>query len=482
MTRATSAPSSTITRRRLLELSALGGSALLGGVGLAACGSSAAESSLPVPPPEPHLIVPPFGPTANPATGVNFFSQTDLEFELLFAFGGASYGAGEAGEIIATINQINAAGASYQTFYENFVDRGNQVASIGDEALKNKNPASARSAYLRAAQYFDQALFFVLGTSTPNAEMTVYQAMQRQWNLAAQLMDVPFERVAIPYGKTTMPGYFLKASTSNNPRPTVIVNNGSDAQFLDTYAWGGAAALERGYNALLFEGPGQGSMLFERKIPFRPDWENVITPIVDWLHQRPDVDTSKIALTGWSFGGELVARAAAHEKRLAAVCSDPGMLAAWLAWPEQIQALFTPTATEVEVNTQWSQGFIPAIEQNPTTKFTVAKRSEIFGTQFLDAARSGKVFTDLWTFGQTMMQYDCSSVLKDITMPYLVMEYELDVIPAQHTQQVYDGITSKNKRIATMSVAEGGEYHCCPMAPQRRNQIVYDWLDATMHV
>ena len=30
------------------------------------------------------------------------------------------------------------------------------------------------------------------------------------------------------------------------------------------YANGAAAALERGYNALVFYGPGQGEMLFER--------------------------------------------------------------------------------------------------------------------------------------------------------------------------------------------------------------------------
>ncbi|MGH7910808.1 MAG: alpha/beta hydrolase family protein, partial [Candidatus Dormibacteraceae bacterium] len=219
------------------------------------------------------------GPTANPATGVTFFSQFDLNFELLFALGGVAYGAGETGEIIATINQIQAAGVSYQSYYDGFVAMGTRVAALADDELKAGHLASARSAYLRAAQYFDQALFFVLGTSTPDLKATVYAAMQRQWNLAAQLMDPPFERVSIPYGSSSMPGYFLKSTTSNARRPTLIVNNGSDAQFLDVYAWAGAAGLERGYNVLLFEGPGQGSMLFERQIGFRPDWEHVITPV-----------------------------------------------------------------------------------------------------------------------------------------------------------------------------------------------------------
>ena len=33
--------------------------------------------------------------------------------------------------------------------------------------------------------------------------------------------------------------------------------------------------------------------LFLRKFPFRPDWEAVITPIVDYLQGRPDVDTDR---------------------------------------------------------------------------------------------------------------------------------------------------------------------------------------------
>src|SRR5947209_4960467 len=80
---------------------------------------------------------------------------------------------------------------------------------------------------------------------------------------------------------------------------------------VEVHAQYGAAALERGYNALIFEGPGQGSMLFERRVPFRPDWEAVITPLVDFLRARPDVNAAKIALIGVSFGGVLTPRAVA---------------------------------------------------------------------------------------------------------------------------------------------------------------------------
>jgi hypothetical protein len=258
----------------------------------------------------------------------------------------------------------------------------------------------------------------------------------------------------------------------------VIVNNGSDAQFVDVYCYGGAAGIERGYNVLLFEGPGQGSMLFQRRIGFRPDWEKVITPVVDWLHHRPDVDTSRIALTGWSFCGESVARAAAFEHRLRAVCSDPGIVNAWLSWPESIRSLFTPSATQAQVDAIWTNEIVPHVT-DPVEKFGFLKRSEIYGPTYLTAARSGQLFPSLWDFGQTAMQYNCGGVVDKISTPYLVMSYELENFYPGGAQSLYDALRG-HKTLATMTIADGAEYHDAPMAPQRRNQVVFDWLARTL--
>ncbi len=77
-------------------------------------------------------------------------------------------------------------------------------------------------------------------------------------------------------------------------------------------------------------------MLFQRGIPFRPDWENVITPLVDFLSARPEVDSSKIVLYGTSQGGYWVPRAAAFEHRLAAVVADPGVVDVSTKWKDNI--------------------------------------------------------------------------------------------------------------------------------------------------
>ena len=65
-------------------------------------------------------------------------------------------------------------------------------------------------------------------------------------------------------------------------------------------------------------------MLRQRAVPLRPDWEAVVTPVVDFAVGIPEVDQKRMVLIGRSFGGYLAPRAAALEHRLAAVIADPG--------------------------------------------------------------------------------------------------------------------------------------------------------------
>src|SRR5690606_34076664 len=85
------------------------------------------------------------------------------------------------------------------------------------------------------------------------------------------------------------------------------------------------AAQLRGWNVLTFDGPGQGRVLIKQGLPLRADWQSVVSRVIDEVIDRPDVDASRIALAGWSFGGFLAARAAAAEPRIAALIVDPGM-------------------------------------------------------------------------------------------------------------------------------------------------------------
>ena len=130
----------------------------------------------------------------------------------------------------------------------------------------------------------------------------------------------------IPYEATTLEGYVLRPDESGARTPWIILNNGSDGPVISMLSQGGAAALERGWSALTFDGPGQGAAFHRQGLAFRPDWENVITPVLDWLLARDDVDPQRVALHGVSQAGYWVPRAAAFEHRLAAIVADPGVL------------------------------------------------------------------------------------------------------------------------------------------------------------
>lgn len=78
----------------------------------------------------------------------------------------------------------------------------------------------------------------------------------------------------------------------------------------------GRAALDRGYNVITYDGPGQAGPRRAQNLGFIKEWEKVVTPVVDYLFTREDVDTNAICLVGFSLGGYFAPRAAAFEERL----------------------------------------------------------------------------------------------------------------------------------------------------------------------
>jgi hypothetical protein len=238
-------------------------------------------------------------------------------------------------------------------------------------------------------------------------------------------------------------------------------------QNVDLYAFGGAAAITRGYNALIFEGPGQGSLLFEHDVRIIPDWEKVVTPLLDALMRRCDVDRRRIAIVRRSFCGASVARAAAYDRRLAAVVLDPGVTNILAPWKLGNLLRLVKAGQKQEVNQIWKKVLS---KESPQGLFTIAKRSEIFEKpDFYDQVRYTLLF-DL-----------SAATIGRIRAPTLVMEAEDEQFYPGQSEQVYRQLRSK-KRLALFTMAEGAEYHDEPMAPQTRNEVLYDWLDAVLKI
>ena len=264
------------------------------------------------------------------------FSNDDFQFGFESALGAAYHGASDIGEVLSTARRIKDGDAD--SWLAEWTATGGSAWSDARDAGAAGHRASAWSHYLRAATYYATALYRIAETSEPERQLEIWRRQRACWDAAVDLFPAPGQRIEIPYAGTTLPGYFFRApdAAPGEKRPLIVMNNGSDGATSSMWAHGGAAASARGYHWMTFDGPGQQAALYEQGIPFRPDWEAVLTPVVDALLQRPDVDDARLAVIGVSQAGFWVPRALAFEHRFAAAVVDPGVVDVSTAWTESL--------------------------------------------------------------------------------------------------------------------------------------------------
>ena len=181
---------------------------------------------------------------------------------------------------------------------------------------------SAGQTYLRAATYRRASLHRHPDPFHTEVAVITQQAVDNFDNFV-RLTNYPCQAVRIPYEETTLPGYLCLNDQAMDPAPTIIYNQGKDGWMEDGKNVVDES-MKRGYHVLLYDGPGMGRTIRLQSLPFRHDWENVITPIIDYLEEQPQVDSNNLALISLSLGGFLAPRAACFEHRLKALIPNPG--------------------------------------------------------------------------------------------------------------------------------------------------------------
>jgi Alpha/beta hydrolase family len=396
----------------------------------------------------------------------NFFDHEQFNFEFQFALGGVHYGAGDVGEMLSTADRVVNGDAD--SWCGEWIATGERVATIAEESAKSGHEVSARAGYLRAATYYAMALSSVDGTKDPAALLrSTFAEHRRCFDAYTELLDPPAERVEIPYEGTTMPGYLFRPASSDMPRRTLIMNNGSDGPVTSIWPPLSAGGVARGYNVLIFDGPGQQSMLFERGVPFRHDWEHVITPVVDFLLARSDVDPAQIVLYGISQGGYWVPRALAFEHRIAAAIADPGVFDAfepwWGALPPELRQLLD-TGDKEGFDRLFDEGMQ---EATPAQRQNLEWRTKPYGLQ-----SPFDVFT-------AARRYNLADVADQITTPLLIADPEGEQFWPGQSQRLFDSLDN-TKHLVAFTADEGADRHCEPMARSLLEQRMFDWLDETL--
>jgi hypothetical protein len=184
-----------------------------------------------------------------------YFKDQDLDLYLqAFPLNHLSYGGAAAGEVFYAASRIR------EKDPESWVAEWSSVAARleaeATKALERDHVLSARESFLRAFTYRRTVTLGLRATDPRFREG--WETMRRCFRQAAELFEPPIQTVEIPYEGGPLPGYFVRADAGDERRPTAIVIGGGEQFSEELYFWGGAAAVERGYNALVVDMPAQG--------------------------------------------------------------------------------------------------------------------------------------------------------------------------------------------------------------------------------
>lgn len=208
---------------------------------------------------------------------------------------------------------------------------------------------------------------------------------------------------------------------------------------------------------------GQGEVLLTQHLYFRPDWEAVITPVVDYALTRPEIDAKRIALMGRSRGGYLAPRAATAEHRIAALIAD----AAQYDPAGRVRKVLPPEVV-AEIDTADPATVNAAIEavarQVPQIAYAVRRGMLTHG-----------VPTPLAWVKTILDGYTITGRAERITCPTLICEGEQDVRGGD-ARPLYDAITAPRDYVQ-FKTADGAGEHDEAGAATHFSQVVFDWLD-----
>jgi hypothetical protein len=359
----------------------------------------------------------------------------------------ATVHAADLGEALATARRVGKLNG--QDWLDAWSATAATAKTAAAMALTAGDRVSARNAFLRASEYYRQAFYFVRSDLDDPRLLDTYRAHVEAFTEARKLMDHPAELVTIPFEGTSLTGYLFAPDASGKPGPTLMMPCGYDST-AESGWYGVPAALERGYTVLVFEGPGQGGALYNDRLYFRPEFETILTPWLDFLLTRTEVDAARVALVGRSFAGYLAPRAAAFEHRLAALICDP-------AQPDMAAHLPHGIAAKVAG---------PVVRAQ--SKFD-DNRAEFFGARMVTHG-----ITSIEDYFSELRRFNMLPVAGRISCPTLIVEAEND-FAGGGGQSLADAM-SIPADLVKLTAEQGADGHCGGIGQEVWAGTVYPWL------
>ncbi|HVN72127.1 MAG TPA: alpha/beta fold hydrolase [Desulfomonilia bacterium] len=389
-------------------------------------------------------------------TNNRIFTSRAFHYQALRTMGHSAAFAANPGECLAAVGSIRS--GDTDSWYESWHEFGQKCSKI---ASASNDTISRGKALLRASNYFRTSEFFLNPTDT--RRLSVYRESANAFTRALQVLSIPHKIWKIPYDRASMRAYYFPGDPD---KPVILACGGYDSTNEESFFWIAAAARERGYPCVMFEGPGQSNMIREYDIKFTHEWEKPVTTLLDFMQwEAPELSGHRKILLGISMGAMLALRAAAMEKRIDAAAGYGGFFSMKDAAFAQIPPL--------------------------GRLFYRLKLKDMFNSMaHLRASRDTGVRWALdngcWTIGaQTPFEliektsaFSIAPVADKITCDVLILIGETDhLIPMDQSVRFRQHIkNARSFREHTFREEDGAGEHCQAGALEQFHQVFFEWV------
>lgn len=388
-----------------------------------------------------------------------FFENQTYNFETIRVLTDTAPVGGDLADVTMAVARIKVGDA--ESWYAAWNEQGDRVAAL---AADTKDATSKGDALLRAHTYYRAAEFF-LDPHDPKRAV-IWKKNLAAFHAGLDTLGVQYERISVPYGADHhLNAVYFPGASSAESKPLIVVVGGFDSTMEELYFHFVAAARRRGYAVLIYEGPGQGSVLRDQGLTFIADWEKPNSAVLDTFlahHPRPE----KIVLMGESLGGYLAPRAAAFDSRIDGVIAYDAIYNAGELAKGQVPKFIYWLRDHGYNRVLKLLGHLP---KSPDSEW---------------AAKNG-----MWTFGlsnplavvDAMQALTLAPVADRIHADVLLLAGADDhFMPGDEIDKVRDSLTHARSVTSVVFDREsGGGEHCQLGASSLWHATVFDWLAAT---